>query len=359
MADERIIKLAKILVEHATKVKKGDRVIINGDVIAEPLINEVYRLCILKGAHPAVHAHLPKLAHTYYKYANDDQLKRFPEVSMIEAKKADVFIGIWGTSNTREMSGIDPKRIAIRSKVVDPISKVRLKKRWVGCDYPTNALAMEAEMSLEEYEDWFYNACNIDYDAVKKKHEKLKHILDDASEVRIVGKNTDLKLSIKGMTSINHQGECNIPDGEVFTAPEKFKTEGHIEFSYPAIRGGNEVDGIYLEFKNGKVVKATAKKNEKFLHSMLKTDEGASYLGELGIGINYNITKYTKNLLFDEKIGGTIHLALGMAYPECYTKNPSQGNKSALHWDIVKDLRQGGKIIVDGKVIQDKGKFRI
>jgi aminopeptidase len=359
MVDERTKKLAKILVEHSTKVKKGDKVVINGDVVAETLIKEVYKICLKKGAYPAVHAHLPGMSQTYYKLASPEQLKRFPDVAMFESKKSDVFIGIWGTSNTRELSNVDPKKIAARSKVTHPISQVRLKKRWVGCDYPTNALAMEAEMSLEEYSDWFYNACNVDYAALQRKHAKLKKILDKGKEVRIIGKNTDLTLSIRGMSAINTQGQCNIPDGEVFTAPEKFKTEGHIEFSYPAIRGGNEVDGIYLEFKKGKVTKATATKNEKFLKSMLKTDPGASYLGEIGIGVNYNITKHTKNLLFDEKIGGTIHLALGMAYPECCTKNKTQQNKSALHWDIVKDLRQGGKIIVDGKVIQNKGKFRI
>jgi aminopeptidase len=359
MADERINKLAKILVERSTKVKKGDKVIINADVVAAPLVKEVYKLCIQKGAHPAVHAHMPGLAHTFYKYASEDQLKKFPDVAMYEAKKADVFIGISATTNTREFSNIDPKKISIRNRAVDPISKVRLSKRWVGCDYPTNALAMEAEMSFEDYEDWFYNACNMDYDAMQKRYENLKNVLNKGSEVRIIGKNTDLTLSIKNMTALNTQGDKNIPDGEVFTAPEKYGVNGHIEFSYPAIRGGNEVDGIYLEFKKGKVVKATAKKNEKFLKTMLATDDGSCYLGELGIGVNFNITKYTKNLLFDEKIGGTIHLALGMAYPECCVRNKSQQNKSALHWDIVKDLRQEGKIIVDGKVIQEKGRFKV
>jgi aminopeptidase len=359
MADLRITKLAKILVEHSTKVKKGDRVAINGDVIAEPLIKEVYRFCLKKGAFVAVHTHLPGLSQIYFKNASDAQLKHFPNVALFESKQSDVFIGIWGNSNTRELSNIDPKKITLRSKVTNEISKIRLTKRWVGCDFPTNALAMEADMSLEEYEDWFYSACNIDYTALQKKYSKLKQILDNGSDVRIVGKNTDLHLSIKNMAALDNQGDHNIPDGEVFTAPEKFKTEGHIEFSYPAIRGSTEVDGIYLEFRKGKVVKATATKNEKFLHAMLKTDPGASYLGELGIGINYNITKYTKNLLFDEKIGGTIHLALGMAYPECCKKNKPQQNKSALHWDIVKDLRQGGEIIVDGKVIQRNGKFLI
>ncbi|NQU79043.1 aminopeptidase [Candidatus Woesearchaeota archaeon] len=359
MVEENIKKLAKILVEHSTKIKKGDKVVINADIVAEPLVKEVFRLCLIKGAYPSVHTHLPGMTQLFFKNASDEQLRHFPVVAMYESKNADVFIGIFGTSNTRELSNIDPKRIAMRSKTTHSISKVRLEKRWVGCDYPTNALAMEAELSLEEYNDWFFKACNINYPALQKRYTKLNSIINKGKKVRIVGKNTDLTFSIKGMKAINVQGKCNVPDGEVFTAPEKSSTEGHIQFSYPAIRGGNEVDGIYLEFKNGKVVKATATKNEKFLKSMLATDKGSSYLGELGIGINYNITKYTKNLLFDEKIGGTIHLALGMAYPECCVNNRKEQNKSALHWDIVKDLRNGGEIIVDGKVIQRKGKFLI
>jgi aminopeptidase len=302
------------------------------------------------------------MAHTYYRYANDDQLKHFPEVVMFEAKKADVFIGIHADLNTREMSGIDPKRMAARSKILRPIVDVRVKKRWVGCDYPTNALAMEAEMSLVDYEDWFYKACNVDYVAMKRRNQKLSDLLNRGSEVRIVGRNTDLTLGIRGMIAINHPAQCNVPDGEVFIAPEKHKVNGHIEFSYPAIRAGNEVDGIYVEFKNGKAVKVTAKKNEKFLHAMLHMDEGASYLGELGIGVNYSIDRYTKNLLFDEKIGGTVHLAFGMSYDECIVKNKANGNKSALHWDIVKDLRPragGGKLFVDGKLVQKDGRFLI
>jgi len=358
MVDERVVKLAKILVEHSTQVKKGDRVVISGDTSAEPLLKEVYTLCLKKGAFPSMHVSLPGMSYIFFKNANDVQLKRFPDVSMYEAKKADVFMGIHGDTNTRELSNVDPKKIATRSIVVNPISKVRLTKRWVGCDYPTDALAMEAGMSLEEYTDFFFNACNVDYAALQGKYEKLKKIMDNASEVRILGKNTDLKMSIKNMITINHAGDKNVPDGEVFTAPEKYSVEGHIEFTYPAIRAGQEVECIYLEFKKGKVVKATAKKNEKLLHALLNTDAGSCYLGELGIGVNYNINKYTKNLLFDEKIGGTVHLALGMAYPECTAKNKKNGNDSALHWDIVKDLRDGGKLIIDGKVISENGKFR-
>ncbi|HII71347.1 TPA: aminopeptidase [Candidatus Woesearchaeota archaeon] len=359
MVDERIKQYAKLLVEHSTKVKKGERVVIGGDTIAEPLIKEIYRLCLKKGAYPAVHVHLPGMAPLYYKNASDDQLKRFPEVAMYEAKMSDVFIGVSGTTNTRELSGVDPKKMAIRSKTVNPISKVRMKKRWVGCDFPTDALAIEAGMSLEEYEDFLYGACLVDYNKMRGLQERLKKVVDKGTEVRIVGENTDLRMSIKGMTARASYGIYNVPDGEVFTAPEKYSVEGHIEFSYPAIRGGNEVEGIYVEFKKGKAVVAKAKKNEKFLKTMLAMDPGSSYLGELGIGTNYKITRYTKNLLFDEKIGGTVHLAFGMGYPECGVKNKKNLNDSALHWDIVKDMRKGGRLYVDGKLIQKDGKFLI
>jgi aminopeptidase len=359
MVDERIKKLAKILVEHSTKVKKGDKVVISGDIIAEPLIKEVYKLCLKKGAYPAVHSHLPGMSYLFLKNASPAQIKKFPDVMMYESKKADVFIGIHGNNNTRELSSINPKKIATRSKVTYPISKVRLKKRWVGCDFPTEALAQEAGMSLAEYADWFFNACNINYPALERKYMKLKKILDKGNEVRITGKNTDLTFSIKNMVAINICGDKNIPDGEVFTAPEKYSAEGHIEFSYPAIRSGQEIEGIYLEFKKGKVIKATAKKNERLLKALLATDKGSSYLGELGIGTNYNITRYTKNLLFDEKIGGTVHLALGMSYHDCTFKNKKNANDSALHWDIVKDMKKGGKLFVDGKLIQKNGKFKI
>ncbi|MFC1723044.1 aminopeptidase [Nanoarchaeota archaeon] len=359
MVEERIKKLAKILVDYSAKVRKGERVVVNGDVIAEPLIKEVYKLLLKKGAYPAVHAHLPGMSEIYFKTGSKAQLEKFPEVAMFETKKTDVFIGIYGTSNTRQLSSVDPKKMAMRSKTTNPISKERMKKRWVLCNYPTNALAMEGDMSLTDYEDWFYTACNVDYAKMQKKHEKLRKLLQKGKTVRIVGENTDLTLSIKGMTAKNQQGIYNVPDGEVFIAPEKSKTEGHIQFSYPAIRAGNEVDGIYVEFKKGKAVVVKATKNEKFLKSMLATDKGASYLGELGVGTNYKITRYTKNLLFDEKIGGTVHLAFGMAYPDTCDKNKKEGNKSALHWDIVKDMRKGGRLYIDGKLVQKNGKFLI
>ena len=208
------------------------------------------------------------------------------------------------------------------------------------------------EMSLEEFEDFVYGACLVDYEEMSRKEDILKEILDKGSEVYIVGRNTDLTFSIKGREGIKCIGERNLPDGECFIAPVETSTEGYIEYDFPAIYGGREVDGVRLEFKEGKVVKATAEKNEGYLNEMLNIDKGARYLGEFGWGINYGIKKFVKQILFDEKIGGTIHLALGMAY-----KEGGGVNDSALHWDMIKDLRKDGAVFVDGRCIMKDGKF--
>jgi aminopeptidase len=209
-------------------------------------------------------------------------------------------------------------------------------------------------MSLEEFEDFVYNATLEDWNKISKEEDKLKEILDKGTEVQILGKNTDIKFSIEGRGAIKGDGENNMPCGELFIAPQEKTTSGKIEFSFPAIQGGRLVEGVKLEFENGKVTKASATKNEDYLKEMLEMDSGAKYLGEFGIGFNYNIKQFVKNILFDEKIGGTIHLALGRAY-----KEGGGVNESALHWDIIKDLREEGKILIDGKVIQEKGKFLI
>jgi aminopeptidase len=243
--------------------------------------------------------------------------------------------------------------MADRRKVTKPISELILKKdNWVILEYPTNALAQDAEMSLEEYQDFVFDACNIDWSAIEKKQTKLKEVFDKGEEVHILGEDTDLTFSIKGRTANKCYGTRNMPDGEVFLAPVDDSANGHIKYTFPVIYMGKEVDGVKLWFENGKVIKATAEKNEEFLKEMIAMDEGASRLGEFGIGMNYNIQKFTKQILFDEKIGGTIHLALGMAY-----KEGGGVNESALHWDMIKDLRKGGKIILDGKTVQENGKF--
>lgn len=358
MIDSRVKRLAEILVNYSTRVKKGEYIQICGGTEAAPLVNELYRLIIKKGAYPGLHLGLPGMSYVYYKNASLEQLNHFPEIAMDELKKTDVYIGIGADSNTRELTNIDPKRIAIRQKVTNPISDYIVNRhdkiRRVSLDFPTNALAQDADMSLKEYEDFLFGATNLDWEKERKRLYKIRGLFDGADIIKIVGSETDISMSVKGRPLIVDAGEENMPGGEMFYAPLEKTVNGKIAFTYPAIRAGNEVTDIKLEFKKGKVVKASASKNEKFLKGMINTDNGSKYIGELGIGCNPKINKFTKNLLFDEKIFGTIHLALGMAYKQC-----NGTNKSALHWDIVKDLRENGEIIVDGNVIQSNGKFKI
>ncbi|MBI1912076.1 MAG: aminopeptidase [Deltaproteobacteria bacterium] len=356
MADPRIKKLASILVHHSISVKKGETVLISASSeLAKPLVLEVYKEVMRAGAHPMTSINFEETSNIYYAHATKEQIANFPKIKMFEAKNIDCFVTIRAAANKKAMSNIDPKIIAERSKVVRPISEeIVNNKRWILCNFPTNALAQEADMSLEEYEDFLYGATNVDWKKVKQKEMKLKNVLDKANEVHLVGKDTDLKLSIKGRKAIPCYGERNMPDGEVFLSPVEDSAEGHIFYEMPAIYQGREVTGIRLKFSKGKVVEAKADKNEKFLLTMLDTDKGARFLGELGIGVNYGIQQFSKDILFDEKIGGTVHLAVGRSYEQAGGKNIS-----AIHWDMIKDLRKNGAIYLDGKAIQKNGKFLI
>lgn len=353
MVDQRVKQLAEILVNYSIKIKKGDLIELAFEEAGKELALECYKLIIKKGALSIVNAAMQGFGYNYFKYASDEQLKTFPKIAMFEAKAAAGSISIGGEYNTRELTTIDPKKISLRRKITKPITDIHIKKNnWVGCEFPTNALAQDAEMSLEEFEDFVYSACLKDWKKESKKQDQLKKIIDRGNTVKIVAPDTNLTFSIKGRKGIKCDGKRNMPDGEVFCAPVDDSAEGYIKYTYPAIYGGREVSGIFLRFHNGKVVEAKAEKGEEFLKEMIATDSGSCRLGEFGIGVNYGIQKFIKQILFDEKIYGTIHLALGMAYPEGGGKN-----KSAVHWDMIKDLRKGGKIIIDGKIIQENGKF--
>jgi aminopeptidase len=357
MTDPRIEKQAKILVDYSTKVKKGEVVQITGGELAKPLILAVYRQVLKKDpAEVKVHVGLEGMDEIYFATASKRQLKRFPNLAYHEAKNVDVRIGISAPSNTRHLSGVDPEKFAVRSKVLKPIKDQIVEKvRWVISDYPTAALAQEAEMSLAEYEDFLFGAIvDVDWKKLTREQEKLARRFNRGEKVRIVAPGTDLTLSIKGRLAVSACGEHNMPDGEVFTSVVENSTSGRIRFSYPAIYRGREVEGIELEFDGGRVVGARARKGQKFLETMLKVDEGASRLGELGIGNNFMIDRFTKNILFDEKIGGTVHLALGSAYKETRGEN-----ESAIHWDMICDLREEGELYLDDELIQRKGKWLI
>jgi len=259
MHDPRVEKAARVLVDYSTRVKKGDRVIISAQFDASPVALAVYKLCLKRGAYPVIRCAMPGANHMFFKYASDSQLKRFPKVAMYEIKNTDVFINLFADYNTRELTNVDPNRIALRSRVLNPISRWRCDKtRWVLFDYPTNSSAQEAGMSLSEFEDFVFKAVDLNWPQFEKKLSRLASFVNKAEHVRIVGKDTDIEMTIKGSHCVSGDGECNMPGGEIFTAPNKFSVKGHIKFDFPSIRYGSVVRGIYLEFEKGKVVKADA-----------------------------------------------------------------------------------------------------
>ncbi len=355
--DMRTRKLAKLVVNYSVNVKPNENVVISGGTEAEEFIVALYKEIILKGAHPILRVNLSGLNSFFYKYAKKHQIEKFPDHFDHLVKNSQKYIGIHSESNTKELSSVDPKKISARQKVVNVISdyivnqKDKIRRCTVG--FPCDALAQEAEMDLVDYENFVFASCLQDWNKLGKKMDKILEKFKKGKKVHLIGEGVDLKFNIHGDKAVADKGEENMPGGEIFMAPVRESLNGWIKFDYPAIRSGKEVTGIKLKFENGKVSEFSADKNEDFLKTMLKTDENASYVGEFGIGCNPAINKFTKNLLFDEKIGGTIHLALGMAY-----KENGGGNDSALHWDIVKDMKKG-KIILDGRVIQEKGVWKI
>jgi len=355
--DPRTSKLAKLVVNYFLKVKHDSNVIISASTEASEFVTALYRAVLEVGAHPTLRLTLPGLGPIFYKYAKDHQVKKFPDIFEYTIKHSDYFIGIDTETNTREMTNVDPSMMRNRSIVTHPITdyvcnaKDKIRRATVG--YPCHALAQEAEMSLDDFEDFVFGAMLQDWDRVGKGIKKILKKFRKGKHVHLLGENVDLQFGIHGELAQDDLEGDNIPCGEVFMAPVRESAEGWIQFDYPAIEAGKEVPDIRLEFKKGKVVKYSASKNENFLGEMLKTDKNSSYLGELGIGLNPKIKKFTKNLLFDEKIIGTIHLALGMAY-----KDNGGGNDSALHWDIVKDMKKA-KIILDGKTVQENGRWLI
>ncbi|HYO09128.1 MAG TPA: aminopeptidase [Tepidisphaeraceae bacterium] len=366
MRDPRLEKLADVLVNYSIGVKRDQLVRISGPHVASPLIVEIYRKVLAAGGHPMVRTAPEELGEIALKHGSDAQLRYLNPVTLFEYERIDCSIGIWGEENTRSLSNVDPKRLGLSQAARKPLMDTFMKRaasgalRWSGTQYPTQASAQDAEMSLAEYEDFVFSAGLLDrpdpvaaWRQVSARQQRLVDFLGGKRDYRVVAANgTDVRLSVSGMTWINCDGHENFPDGEVFTGPVIDSVDGQINFSFPAVHHGRECDGVKLTFRNGKVVAASAAKGEDFLFSMLDMDAGSRFLGECAIGTNYQITRYTKNTLFDEKIGGTVHFALGAGYPE--TGNT---NESGLHWDMVVDLRQGGYVEIDGTKINVDGAF--
>jgi len=353
--DPRIEKFADILVNYSTKIKPGDRVgIFCRGITGEPLALSVYKKALQAGAMDVYMHVLPEeMDSILFAYANDSQLSYFPTIEMEEMKATDVWIGIAAENNPKRLMGANPEKLAMRSKVTAPIFDHRVNKtRWVVTRYPTNGYASNAGMSLEEFEGFVFDAVNQDWSVQDRLQEKLKQYLDGVKEIKIVADGTNVTFNKEGRPMVKCFGEKNMPDGEIFCAPIENSASGAVSFSYPVIYQGNEIDGVVVKFEEGKVVNAKARFNEDFLLKALKTDEGSDKAGELGIGTNYDIRRFIKNMLFDEKIGGTIHIALGAAMAE------SKGTtKSGLHLDMLVDLRKYGQIYADGALIQENGKF--
>lgn len=365
MADPRLKKLAKLLVNYSAEVKKGDFVLVQCEDVAAPWMKEVVEEAVKAGGHVETLMDVQEVGNAKLKNSTDDQLLEENFIQKYALEKADVWLTAWGTKNTKANANVDSKKLQLKSKGAASWRKIYSEKmgdgslRWCGTQFPTYADAQEASMSIEEYEDFVYGAGLLDkedpvaeWKKVSAKQEKWVKYLDTKKELHIISEGTDIKVNIDGRKWINCDGKVNFPDGEIFTSPVEDGVNGHITFSFPGIYMGKEIEGIRLEIENGKVVKATAKKGEELLKTLIATDEGASSFGEVAIGTNYGIKKFTKNMLFDEKIGGTIHMALGDSMPEAGGKN-----KSTIHWDMLCNMRNGGKIYADGELFYENGEF--
>jgi len=357
--DQRIKNLAKVLVKYSLEVKSGQTVEVSGKIEAEPLFVAVYEQLLQTGAYPALKMMPDCSEEILFRHGKAHHFDKITPYQRAQVKNMDSCIRIHSSTNTRALSSVDPRKQARVTTAMRPLKDIILKKPWVITLFPTQAFAQDADMSLYDFENFVYGATFTDQDnpirawkALARRQEKLIKKLKGADQIRIVGPGTELTFSVKGRPFINSAGTCNMPSGEIFTSPIENSAEGFIRYDYPVCHQGREIEGIRLVFRKGKVVEAHADKNEKFLITMLDMDPGARRLGELGIGTNFGIQRFIKNILFDEKIGGTIHLAVGAGFPEAGGKN-----KSALHWDMIKDLRKGGALYVDGQVFQKDGKF--
>jgi aminopeptidase len=374
MIDPRLTNLAKILVTYSTRVKPGDRVAILTQPAAMPMVEEVYRQVLAAGGYPYVllgglrlRVETEHLEYILLTEGNDDQIQHVHRFEKMVREEFEVMMVLDSQTNTRGLSNVDPDRQRLRARVHTDMTRTFLQRaasgelHWVITAFPTEAYAQEAEMSLREFEDYVYSTTYADtpdpigaWRAIHDEQQRLVDWLRGKKRVQVKGPNIDLELSIEGRIFINSDGTHNMPCGEIFTGPVEDSANGWVRFSYPAIRQAREVAGVELFFENGRVLKATAAKNEAFLLSTLDTDEGSRYLGEFAIGTNRRINRFIKNLLFDEKIGGTIHMALGAGYP-----NTGAKNESAIHWDMICDMRDGGQILVDGELFYESGQFNI
>lgn len=367
MTDPRIVNLARLLVRYSTEVKPGDKVCIRGTPLepqATPLVQELYREVLRAGGFPSVHLTPEGLRHIFLEEANEEQLRHVDPVARLFFETYDVEFRIRSETNTRELSSAEPERMKAWQQAYADITQTFARRfaageyRWVAAVFPTHGAAQDAEMSLAEFEDFVYGSAFADapdpvaaWSEYQARQERLVEWLAGKKAVRLAGPHIDLQLSIDGRRFINCHGKVNMPDGEIFTSPVEESLEGWVRFSYPAVYAQREVQDVELHFEQGRVAKAKASKGLDFLEQMLQVDAGARYVGELGIGTNHRLTRFVRNMLFDEKMAGTIHLALGLGFA-----NAGGKNHSSLHWDMLCDMHQG-EIMVDGELFYKDGQF--
>jgi aminopeptidase len=365
VADPRVDRLAAVLVDYSTRVRPDDLVLISSSLAGAPLVQSLFRRVVEAGGHPQVRTEVEGELEALLAEGTDAQLEWMNPARVNDIDRADVRIVVEAESNTRAHTAVDPARQARRARAREPLLN-RYLERAAACElrsvitlYPTNAAAQDADRSLEDYEDFVYRAGLLDRDdpiggwqALGAQLQRLANWLSGTQELRVVADGTDLTLGVEGRTWIPSEGRENFPDGELFTGPVETSVKGAIRFSYPASFAGRRIKDIELEFEDGEVVRARASQGEEFLREMLAMDDGARRVGEFSFGLNDAVQEFTGHTLFDEKIGGTVHLALGAAYPET-----GGTNQSALHWDLVCDLRSGGEVYADGELVYRDGRF--
>jgi aminopeptidase len=366
MSDPRVAKLAELLVNYSLELRPGQLLRIDAGTVAAPLVTEAYRAALRVGGHARTRIDVEGLDVITVTEASDDQLVFVSEIDRFEVEQVDAVMTIWADRNTRALTGADPARVSRRIGSRRELTKRFWERidageaKWVGTRFPTEAHAQDAEMSLPEYEEFVYAACHVrqDEDPVAHWRQVSAELntrareLEAFKELRILGPDTDLRLNVEGRRWLAADGKLNMPDGEIFTSPVETETEGEIRFSFPAIFHGRGVEDVRLRFEGGRVVAAEAKTANDYLQSLLDMDEGARILGEVAFGLNYEIDRFTRDILFDEKIGGTLHLALGSSF-----KQLGGENDSGLHWDMICDLRADGEVYADGELVWKAGRF--
>jgi aminopeptidase len=353
--DKRWHQLAEILVNYSTRVQPGERVMIAmKETHTLPLVRAVYEAVVKAGGLPQVQFLSDYLDHAMMRHGTPQQIATLPGIEAYGMEWADVYLGLRGAHNLYETADVPAATLSAFRRTMGIISTARWEKtRWCLVRVPDESFAQQAETDHEAMMDLFFDATLQDWAALGRDWQQIADRLNQGKTIRIVGSRTDLRFSVEGRRWFAGDGRINMPDGEIYTAPVERTVDGHIHFDVPGVLGGRLVPGIYLEWRNGELVEASAESSEDFLRGVLATDDGASRIGEFAFGTNYAIDRFSKDILIDEKIGGTIHIALGRAYPEC-----GGTNQSALHWDIIKDLRTEGVVTLDGKAVFEQGAFR-